>query len=255
MRSDLLTSPKVVRMSSALGADRFRIAGGLLSVWCLFDTHSEDGCLIGYSEKMLDELAAWSGFSAAMMLVGWLEKDGESLMLPRFEEHNGSSAKRRAQDTNNKRERRQMSARDADKIGTREEKRREDKLISKDINTKGAFSYPDWFDDLWKLYPTRAGSNDKKKAFQAANARLTEGRTQAELFAAVDRYRFFVVATGKVSTEYVKQGATFFGPNDNLDNPWTVPTKSGGNNTPQGGGAIGFTSAQYNNGVDKDGKF
>jgi hypothetical protein len=126
MRTDLLTSPKVVRMSSALNADRFRIAGGLLSVWSLFDAHSEDGILIGYDEKMLDELAAWSGFSCAMISVGWLLDNGESLELPRFEDHNGASAKRRAQDSDRKREGRKMSALEADKNRTREEKRRED---------------------------------------------------------------------------------------------------------------------------------
>ena len=126
MRVDLLTSPKVVRMASALQADRFRIAGGLLSVWCLFDAHSEDGHLSGYSKQTLDDLAAWPGFSAAMGSVGWLIDDGESLALPEFEAHNGASAKRRAQDANRKRAVRNMSASEADKKRTREEKRREE---------------------------------------------------------------------------------------------------------------------------------
>ena len=94
--------------------------------------------------------------------------------------------------------------------------------------------YPSWFDDLWELYPTRAGSNDKRKAYQAASARLKDGRTQKELFTAVARYKYFVVATGKASTEYVKQAATFFGPNDNLDNLWTVPLNNPRGNTPNG---------------------
>ena len=125
MRTDLLTSPKVVRMASALNADRFRIVGGLLSVWSLFDAHSADGSLSGYSLEALDELAAWPGFSAAMVAVGWLLESGESLDLPRFEAHNGASAKRRAQDADRKRVVRSASASDADKKGTREEKRRD----------------------------------------------------------------------------------------------------------------------------------
>ena len=126
MRADLLTHPKVVRMMSALKADKFRIVGGLLSVWCLFDAHSEDGQLSGYTLELLDDMAAWPGFSQAMMSVGWLISGPESLELPRFDAHNGQSAKRRAQESDRKRSVRKASASDADKMRTREEKRRED---------------------------------------------------------------------------------------------------------------------------------
>ncbi|TBL60752.1 DnaT-like ssDNA-binding domain-containing protein [Hafnia alvei] len=126
MRADLHTHPKVVRMASALKADRLRIVGGLHSAWCLFDVHSVDGYLDGYSPETLDDLIGFPGFARAMMAVGWLEEDGESLVMPRFEAHNGQSAKRRAQDADRKRSVRKMSAPEADKKRTREEKRRED---------------------------------------------------------------------------------------------------------------------------------
>lgn len=126
MRADLHTHPKVVRMASALKADRLRIVGGLHSAWCLFDVHSVDGLLDGYSADTLDDLIGFPGFSRAMMAVGWLEENGESLVMPRFEAHNGQSAKRRAQDADRKRNVRKASASEADKKRTREEKRRED---------------------------------------------------------------------------------------------------------------------------------
>lgn len=126
MRADLHTHPKVVRMSSALKADRLRIVGGLHSAWCLFDVHSIDGFLDGYNAETLDDLIGFPGFSRAMMAVGWLEEEGESLVMPRFEAHNGQSAKRRAQDADRKRNVRKASASEADKKRTREEKRRED---------------------------------------------------------------------------------------------------------------------------------
>ncbi|MDI3415673.1 DnaT-like ssDNA-binding domain-containing protein [Pantoea sp. V106_11] len=130
MRADLHTHPKVVRMASALKADRLRIVGGLHSAWCLFDVHSVDGFLEGYSPDTLDDLIGFPGFSRAMINVGWLEESDESLVMPRFDAHNGQSAKRRAQDADRKRERRNVSktsASEADKLRTREEKRREDK--------------------------------------------------------------------------------------------------------------------------------
>lgn len=126
MRADLHTHPKVVRMASALKADRLRIVGGLHSAWCLFDVHSVDGLLDGYCADTLDDLIGFPGFSRAMMAVGWLEENGESLVMPRFEAHNGQSAKRRAQDADRKRNVRKASASEADKKRTREEKRRED---------------------------------------------------------------------------------------------------------------------------------
>lgn len=126
MRVDLATSPKVVRMSSALRADRLRIVGGLHAAWCLFDVHSVDGRLDGYTLDALDELIGFQGFGAAMVSVGWLEECDDHLCVPRFDEHNGQSAKRRAMDTERKREVRKLSASEADKTTTREEKRRED---------------------------------------------------------------------------------------------------------------------------------
>jgi len=129
MRTDLASSPKVVRISSALKADRFRTVGGLHSAWSLFDTHSVDGLLAGYTPQILDDLIGWPGFSEAMISVDWLTFDGESLAMPRFDDHNGKSAKRRAQDKDRKivlRDSGRLSASDADKKRTREEKRREE---------------------------------------------------------------------------------------------------------------------------------
>ncbi|WP_217316360.1 hypothetical protein [Rhodanobacter sp. B04] len=134
MRSDLFTHPKVVRISSALKADMLRTVGGLMSAWCLFDAHSSDGKLDGYTLEALDELLRWTGFAAAMVAVGWLhsvvDETGSSLVLPEFDTHNGQSAKRRAQESDRKRNVRKASALDADKKRTREEKRREESLTA-----------------------------------------------------------------------------------------------------------------------------
>lgn len=138
MRLDLQTHPKVVRILSATKADKFRVIGGLHAVWSVFDTHSSDGQLNGYSPETLDHIIGWQGFSDAMIAVGWLYADNEdALLLPDFDEHNGKSGKRRAEDQKRKREDRKsppsvrnLSSIDADKNRTREEKRREE-LTSK----------------------------------------------------------------------------------------------------------------------------
>lgn len=127
MRSDLFTHPKVVRMASALKADKLRIVGGLMSVWCLFDAHSVDGELEGYNFAEVDDQLRWPGFSASMASIGWLAETENGLVLPEFDTHNGQSAKRRAQDADRKREVRKVSASDTDEKRTREEKRREER--------------------------------------------------------------------------------------------------------------------------------
>lgn len=129
MRTNLRRHPKVVRMASALNADRLRIVGGLHAVWSVFDEHSEDGILVGYSSESMDIEIGCQGFCAAMIAVEWLADTGQSLEIPRADAHNGTSAKRRAQETERKRDARtvpKMSASDADKLRSREEKRREE---------------------------------------------------------------------------------------------------------------------------------
>jgi hypothetical protein len=126
MRRSLLTDPRVVRISSALHADRFRTIGGLFSAWCLFDEQTPDGHLAGYTPEVFDQIVGISGLAVAMAAVGWLKIGPDYLQATAFCEHNGQSAKRRAQESVRK-----MSARDADKSADkkrpREEKRREEK--------------------------------------------------------------------------------------------------------------------------------
>jgi hypothetical protein len=125
MRRSLLTDPRVVRIASALHADRFRTIGGLFSAWCLFDEQTPDGRLEGYTPEVFDEIVGVCGLAVAMESVGWLEIGDNWLQATAFSEHNGQTAKRRAQEAVRK-----MSARnadtDADKKRPREEKRREE---------------------------------------------------------------------------------------------------------------------------------
>lgn len=182
MRMDLKAHPKVVRMASALKADRLRIIGGLYSAWCLFDNYSADGHMEGYNTEIFDEEIGLTGLAAAMISVGWLEQTPEGLVMPRFDAHNGQSAKRRAQDADRKREDRKiqnLSASEADKTRTREEKRREEKDIPPNPQGGGAVvelakvkrSDNTPYDDIVRLYhetlpelPRVAKLTDKRKA-------------------------------------------------------------------------------------------
>lgn len=199
MRIDLQTHPKVFRMVSALQADRLRIIGGLHVAWSIFDTHSSDGVLVGYTVDAMDAVVGWPGFTQAMIDVEWASvNDGGSLVMPRFDEHNGASAKRRANDNERKRTARKsdgvrkMSARDADEMRTREEKRREDQnpLSAREAVDPRMPSEMtlDWHPDdkLLKTYSVHSGvaldlfTEDARRAFTAHYEPRGQVSTQAE---------------------------------------------------------------------------
>ena len=176
MRSNLRSHPKVVRIASALKADKLRVVGGLHAVWCLFDEHSEDGRLVGYTPDTLDGEVGFPGFADQMIVVGWLESDGtDGLSLPQFDTHNGASAKRRAQEADRKRAERaasksgpedgdDASASDADKKRTREEKRRGDKKPPK--APQGALEIPDWIPaEQWGEFVAMRRAKGQKAPF------------------------------------------------------------------------------------------
>lgn len=194
VRADLLTHPKVVRIVSALKADKLRVIGGLHAVWSLFDAHSADGTLDGYTAEALDDYIGWPGFCAAMVLVGWLEENGESLTTPRFDEHNGQSAKRRATETQRKRMAREtveMSAPNADKKRSREEKRRED------TNTA-----PEGFESFWKTYPKKVGKPSAIKAFKRVQSSLDDILQNLEIMVVSEAWT-------KNAGQYVPNPATY----------------------------------------------
>lgn len=106
VRVDLATHPKVVGLAVRLKVPRLQVVGGLYAVWCVLDAHSINGELPGYTLAVLDEAIGWPGFAAAMADVGWLQATEQGLVAPRYEEHNGSTAKRRALDGARKRDER-----------------------------------------------------------------------------------------------------------------------------------------------------
>lgn len=80
------------------------------------------------------------------------------------------------------------------------------------------------FAACWSVYPKRGGGNSRALALKAYLARVRAGAEPADLLAGTERYASFVRATGREGTEYVKQGATFFGPGEHWAEPWIAPT-------------------------------
>lgn len=149
MRVGLRRHPKVVHIVSALKADRCRVVGALHSVWAVFDEHSVDGILPGYSFEMMDEEIGWPGFCEAMSGIGWLKRDGDcGIVMREFSTHNGASAKRRAEDAKRKHESREAvretSAEKQDKKRTRERVEKNSPSLRSGETARGARLAPDW---------------------------------------------------------------------------------------------------------------
>lgn len=156
MRIDLQKHPKIVRLMQITSMDQYTIIGALHAVWCIFDAHSEDGVLHGYTHQIMDQMIHLDQFSASLEMVGWLkEVEGNRLVMPEFTSHNGKSAKKRSEDAKRKRESRkrpqnvrELSEDQRTKNGLEKEKEKEY------INRS--------FDAFWDAYPRRVG---KKKSF------------------------------------------------------------------------------------------
>ena len=82
--------------------------------------------------------------------------------------------------------------------------------------------YPDWFEDIWAVYPKREGSNPKQKAWSAVKARKYDDERHMMIVGA-KRYADYceVMVEDK---RFIMQAARFFGTNKEYLNDWTVPT-------------------------------
>lgn len=88
--------------------------------------------------------------------------------------------------------------------------------------------YSPEFEQARQEYPKRAGGNSKSAAFKARKARIREGIKPETMLDGVKRYAARVRATGNTGTQFVKQAATFFGPDRHFEDYWQQPAAHGG---------------------------
>jgi 5-methylcytosine-specific restriction endonuclease McrA len=93
MRCNLDTDPAVFQMAAALQIDELAVVGRLWKVWAWADQHTKDGSGIALGASAIDKLVACEGFTKAMRQVHWLNGEDGALSLPRFDRHNGETAK------------------------------------------------------------------------------------------------------------------------------------------------------------------
>lgn len=142
IRTDLHSTPEVLRLARLLGRSTDEVVGLLVRFWAWAQTHTDDGVLAGVD---LEDAASGSHVPSRMLgaleSVGWLTCDPEvGLKVPNFGRWMSRGAKSRILARDRQQRRRsgpdppechasvtQMSRAQRDKSVTTEEKRREEK--------------------------------------------------------------------------------------------------------------------------------
>lgn len=242
VEKDLRDDPRILRMAKGLRNAQVTqervstkmaetlVLGGLVQFWMYADSHiREDNTLdIGIDE--IDELVGIVGF-AKLIPVDWLEiLEEHRVKLPGFQEHNGTEAKKRALTQKRVANYRVRSVTQESSSGVTSsnapalpDQTRLDQTRPEKKRTAAVPPSVGWFDDFKAIYPRRSGDQGWPKALRAAHARIAEGHDFREFLDGARRYAAYVDAKGDAGTEFVKQAATFLGPDKPFLLPWAPP--------------------------------
>lgn len=151
MRTNLDTDWRVIEMAGHLGIPELHVVGCLWKLWTWADQHTLDGNAIRVTSVTLDRFTGVTGFAEALRKVGWLEGRDNALSFPRFAEHNGQTAKNRAE--TNKRVARHRNANTVTNVTPKPlpEKRREEKSNTHTHSPAEPIvsNLPDWLVPAW----------------------------------------------------------------------------------------------------------
>jgi hypothetical protein len=88
--------PEVFCVAELLKIDPDAVVGKLIRVWIWADQQLESCNAVSVTKVLLDRIACVTGFSDALVKVGWLVENEGVLSFTNFDRHNGKTAKKRA---------------------------------------------------------------------------------------------------------------------------------------------------------------
>ena len=97
VRTNLWDDPRIGQLCELTGQGEAAVIGGLYWLWATADEHSADGQLHGMTVRTIDRKTGIAGLGQALVTIGWLNDNADGVTVARFDEHNGASAKTRAQ--------------------------------------------------------------------------------------------------------------------------------------------------------------
>jgi hypothetical protein len=142
------------------------------------DAQSTDGTLIGMSTFTIDRKTGVKGIGDAIKSVGWLTETSDGLIIARFDEHNGASAKRRSLEAKRKGETRKPSASCPHPMQTETghdaelDKIRIDKNIYKEKEKVADAPVVSDFERFWSAYPKKVGKANALKEWKKASPEI-----------------------------------------------------------------------------------
>jgi len=204
MRSNIDTDYRVIELASMLGIEELHVVGCLWKLWSWADQHTLDGNAIRVTSVTLDRFSGVTGFANSLKNVGWLHGEEGCFSFPNFSEHNGHTAKNRANTSKRVAKHRNASSVTDVTHAALPEKRREEKRRSKDIsNETNDTQYSNSFVNFWNAYP--ANGQKGKLAASKAFAKASKITPLENIMLAVTRYS----TSRAVSDGYVKNAATW----------------------------------------------
>jgi len=97
MRTNLWNDPRVSHLCDLTGCEEAAVIGGLYWLWSTADDHSADGILPGLTPAAIARKTGVRDLGIALVRIGWIEETEDGVRILRFDDHNGTSAKNRAQ--------------------------------------------------------------------------------------------------------------------------------------------------------------
>jgi hypothetical protein len=97
VRTNLWDDPRIGQLCELTDQGEAAVIGGLYWLWATADEHSADGLLLGMTTRTIDRKTGIQGLGKALVTIGWLKESDDGVTVERFDEHNGASAKQRAQ--------------------------------------------------------------------------------------------------------------------------------------------------------------
>lgn len=96
LETHIFDKVEVFSMAQELNLDPDSVVGKCARVWAWFDANTTDGVTKSVTTALLDRYCGVTGFSKAMVNVGWMVLEGGNLYLPNYDRHNSQTAKDRA---------------------------------------------------------------------------------------------------------------------------------------------------------------
>lgn len=95
MRTNLWDDPRIANLCDITDQSEAAVIGALYWLWAMADEHTENGILPGLTLRAIDRKTGVQGIGTGLVSIGWLADHPEGVRIVGFEEHNGSSAKKR----------------------------------------------------------------------------------------------------------------------------------------------------------------